>query len=238
MLKIAICDDEQHICSQIESLVLECGRKYWNKVEIEIFTSGESLIENLRRGTVYDFIFLDIELGKINGLTVAHIVREELLDYVSEIIFVSGTVGYDRALFAVQPFYFIEKPIQEDSFIKCVMIMKNKMKEQDSHFVYTKNTEIVKVSIRDILYFEGQNNRVCITTIHKTDKFYKRLEDVKQEVPTIFFSPHRSYLVNYDNVEKITNQGIHLRGCDIEIPISRRKLQEVREMQMRSERRT
>lgn len=99
-------------------------------------------------------------------------------------------------------------------------------------------TEIMKVSIRDILYFEGQNNRVCITTIHKKDKFYKRLEEVKQELPAMFFSPHRSYLVNYDNVEKITNHGIHLRGCDIEIPISRRKLQEVREMQMQSERRS
>lgn len=237
MLKIAICDDEQHICSQIEALMFECSRKYWNKVEIEVFTSGESLIENLKSGGVYDFIFLDIELGTTSGITVARIVREEMLDYVSEIIFVTGTVGYERTLFSVQPFYFIEKPIQENSFIKCITAMKNKMKEQDRHFVYTKNTEIMKASIRDILYFEGQNNRVCITTIHKKDKFYKSLEEVKQELPAMFFSPHRSYLVNYDNVEKITNHGIHLRGCDIEIPISRRKLQEVREMQMRSERR-
>ena len=68
MLCIAICDDEELFCSRMERELMEiAGRE---KLNIEVFYSCEKLYEELRKGTHFDLIFLDIEFRFMNGVDV------------------------------------------------------------------------------------------------------------------------------------------------------------------------
>ncbi|MGL5254506.1 MAG: hypothetical protein ACRC9L_05890 [Brevinema sp.] len=68
MINIAICDDDNAVCTQIESILLEYAKQVALPVEISVFYCGESFLDFLGRGKSFDLIFLDIELGAINGV--------------------------------------------------------------------------------------------------------------------------------------------------------------------------
>ena len=118
MFKIAICDDVPVVCSEIKDIImnLEDKAKY-PKIEVGIFQSGEALIDSINEEGPYDLLFLDIELGEINGVEIGHIIREQMEDYVTKIVYISSKDIYDRQLFDVQPLHFIKKPIDPEKVI-------------------------------------------------------------------------------------------------------------------------
>ncbi len=63
-IKIAICDDEVKVCTYIEKQLMNICMQKNMEYEIDIFYSGETLCKQLEK-TMYDLIFLDIELPKM-----------------------------------------------------------------------------------------------------------------------------------------------------------------------------
>ena len=43
-MRIAICDDDKKICTQIENTLLEYSEKSMQKIEVLVFFSGEDLM--------------------------------------------------------------------------------------------------------------------------------------------------------------------------------------------------
>lgn len=232
MFKIAICDDDIHICSLIEKFVLEYAKSSILEISIEVFYTGESLIHFIRNEYSFDLIFLDIELGTMTGVEIGKKIRNEFEDYISKIIYVSGTTSYDRQLFAVQPFNFIEKPISKQKIYENIAFAIKVSEKENRFFKYKSNYEIKHVPIKDILYFESKIKKIKIVTLNTEDYFYGNLEDIKGRLSKIFISTHRSYLVNYLFIERIANNSVYLKGLEIGLPISKRKLKEVRELQI------
>lgn len=71
MFIIAVCDDEVSICSQLEKMILDDAEKFPTELEVEVYSSGEDLLQSLQRrqrssdgeeGQPVDLLFLDIEL--------------------------------------------------------------------------------------------------------------------------------------------------------------------------------
>ena len=64
LIKIAICDDDIQVCSDIENAILEYGKIIPEILVVEVYYSGTALCRDLRNGELYDILFLDIELPK------------------------------------------------------------------------------------------------------------------------------------------------------------------------------
>ena len=62
MLKIAICDDDYHILSQLENYLLEIRAVEKLDLDVEVFSDGELLRKELANGTIYDIIYMDIQM--------------------------------------------------------------------------------------------------------------------------------------------------------------------------------
>ena len=88
-MKIAICDDDKKICTQIESTLLEYAEKFMQNIEVLVFFSGEDLIEYMNKGNIFQLIYLDIEMKKMNGVDVGKYIRKILKDYATEIVYIS-----------------------------------------------------------------------------------------------------------------------------------------------------
>ena len=67
MLQIGICDDETVIAARMEELIFETCRAEGIQAGVEVFYSGNTLLEEVRRGTRYDLLYLDIHMQKGNG---------------------------------------------------------------------------------------------------------------------------------------------------------------------------
>lgn len=227
MIKIAICDDDDFICSEIEQILSELKKESAIKMEVVIFHKGEHLIEFLHLGNKFDLIFLDVELGTTTGIEIGSKIRNELDDYLSKIVFVTSQDGYEQQLFDVQPLNFIKKPLEHEKIKKCVLLTKKLLEIQNKTFEYKKGFQIIIVSLKDILYFESKRKQIRIVTQSNEDYFYGKLENIKRLVDQSFVMPHKSFLVNFHKILKMTNVAITINN-NVEIPISQRNLKIMR----------
>ena len=70
MILVAICDNDEGAIFQIEELIESTYEKHGVEMEIDVYYSGEKLAEAISQGKMYDIIYLDIQMGGLDGLAV------------------------------------------------------------------------------------------------------------------------------------------------------------------------
>ena len=107
-MRIAICDDSKEQLALLEDVVEKLGIK---NAEIDCFYNGDSLLSHLikKEDFYYQIYLLDIEMPGMNGLEVAKEIRT--MDKRAVIIFITSYSDYVFSSFEVQPFRFVNKPV-------------------------------------------------------------------------------------------------------------------------------
>lgn len=231
MIKIAVCDDEMEICSQIEEFLKEILEEKQISYETEVFYTGESLCRKMKEEH-YALVFLDIELPNKNGVWVGSYIRETLKDEKIQIAYISSKTEYAMELFDYRPINFLVKPLNKEKIQK-VIDKYYTIFEQDNHmFVYKKRGSINKVPLSDILYFENHSRKVTIVTLQGEDSFYDSMDGIYRALKEHkFLFIHKSIIVNYHHIVKFGYEQVTMaNGAILSISQSRRK--EIRSMFM------
>ena len=234
MLNIAICDDEIVLANEIEQIILMFAHNTQESINVDVFYTGDDLMDSLNNN-VYDMIFLDIELGNTTGIDLGNKIRNEFCDYTCKIVFISAKTGYEMQLFDIQPLNFLVKPISSIDLERCLKLVIKILEKENTIFEYKSNYQLNRVKIKDILYFESYLKKIKIVTINHEDYFNDNLDSVKMRLPNFFFKPHRSYLVNYNQVTKITRDNIFINDINKKIPLSKNSVKQVQLLQLQLE---
>lgn len=235
MFKVAVCDDEQVICSQIENIILNYAADHNEKIDTQVFYSGEELCRFLEMGQSFDLIFLDIELKLISGIEVGKKIREEMDNQVLQIVYISGKDSYYLDLFDVRPMHFLHKPFHEADIIKDLRLAMKLADKLGGVFIYKKGHEIYRKAIKNILYFESNNREVKMVTDEGEEIFYGKLDDVYNQVAKYHFMYiHKSYVVNYFFVTKFKYEEVTMSNTEV-LPISQARRKATRELQVKFE---
>lgn len=237
MFKIAICDDIKETCEEIKNIILNMGKAgFCEEIGISVFYSGEALASELKEGILYDLIFLDIELGsRINGVDIGHIIRNEMDNYITQIVYISSKDTYDRQLFDVQPLHFLQKPISADKLMQDIRLAAKISQKENRIFEFKSLRDTIRIPYRDILYFESRGREILVAGTKGDYTFYGNIHSLIGALPEFFIHPHRSYLVNYELVTCFKFEELIMANGSI-IPISRSKRKEIRELQLVFER--
>lgn len=229
MLKIAICDDDNYICTQVESILLDLSKNLSQRLEVEIFYSGESLFKFISSGVYFDMIFLDIELEKLSGVEVGKKIRDELNNETTQIVYISGKNSYAMELFDIRPLNFLIKPLQEEKIESVVKKALDLAERGNRVFEYKIGRVNNRVPIKNILYFESNGKKVRIAIRDAVYEFYDKLIEIEQRLDNQDFIPiHKSYLINYYHVIEYQYEYVKMSN-DIILPISQRNRKSVRD---------
>jgi len=235
VFRIAICDDEQMICSQIENTILKYAAENNEKTDTQVFYSGEELCKFLEMGQSFDLLFLDIKLKLIDGIEVGRKIREEMDNQILQIVYISGNDNYYRDMFDVRPMHFLHKPIKEAAIIKDVRLAMKLVDKLGGVFIYKKGHETFRKPVKDILYFESNNREVKMVTNEGEEIFYGKLDDVYKQVAKYHFMYiHKSYVVNYFYVTRFRYEEVTMSNLEV-LPISQARRKTTRELQMKYE---
>lgn len=219
--KVAICDDEICTCKYLEDVLEKYFASLGSNANIDVFYSGEKIVQYLKYGNKYDFIFLDIELYELNGVDVGKFIRDGQNNIDTQIVFISSKTSYAMELFAVQPLDFIVKPISEKSVFTAVNKGMKYLGNSDQFFTYQFQKETRRIHCSDILYFKSERRTVIVVTIRGEEVFYSRIATLKDELPDCFVQIHQSYVINLYKVTSIkVNEVIMINGEHI--PVSRK----------------
>lgn len=187
-----------------------------------------------------DLIFLDIEMGNIDGISLARNIKE--IHPNALIIFVTGHPGFALEGYEVYPVDFLIKPINTQRLEKAL----SKVKEITSFRVNKDNYRIginidngIKIiNINEILYIEKQGRRISV--VCKNNEIIYSRESMKN-LETLFASfnfyrPHQSFLVPIKQIKAIypdkytRSYTLELIDSKINIPVSRNKYSGLKEI--------
>lgn len=229
MLRIAICDDEEIICRQLEDMLVEIGNRINQEIETEVFYSGEELFRVLFRGSRYDIIFLDIELNQINGVEVGRRIRDELKDEFTQIVYISCNEGYAMELFDVRPLNFMIKPLNKEK-IQAVLTKAAMLLDKENKFFECKSGNVTfSVPLREILYFESCGRKVNMVLENEIKTFYGKLSSVERKVKNCdFIMIHKSYLINFSYCIEYNYEYVKMSNQEV-LTISQNNRKAVRE---------
>lgn len=229
MLKIAICDDNILITTEIESLLEVIKHRENIHLDIDIYFDGSSLVEKISSGITYDLIYMDIEMENLDGIQAAHLIRS--LQLPTLLIYVSAYDTYYKQLFEVEPFRFLSKPIDNKLFDKYFMAAYKKLNTHKQFFTFTFNQRTHKVPLSNIIYFESKGRNILIKTLDHEYRFLGKLsmiEDFIYDNHLNFLRIHQSYIINPHYICSICLSEITLYD-NITLQISNKYQERIRE---------
>ena len=227
MIRIAIVDDEKVIREQIKKLI----EKKQTDCEIDTYGTGEDL---LKADSVYDIIFLDIQMDGMNGIETARALRQKADNTV--LIFITGVKEYVFDAFDVAAFHYLIKPIEEYKFSEVynravLEVGKRTQQTNGQLFVKTRNRNAT-FNQSDILYIESRAKKVEIHTKTDTVEAYAAIGELEKQLVGSFYRCHRGYLVNMAFIMEYGNDSITLNNGET-IILSKDKYSEFVKVYMR-----
>ena len=226
MLNIAVCDDDIQATGRMERMIQEIAKQNFVDIDIDVFWSGENLVDPVVEGICYDIIYLDIEMDKEDGISAAKRIRT--YDKNVLIIYVTSHENYMKESFEVRPFQFLVKPVSGKQMETCFKVAYEDINSGDFYFRYNFQRINYKVPIRDILYFKSNKRKVFIVTEKENSELYGKLNEIEGSLKSSkvsFLRVHQSFLVNYNHIKGLAyNLVIMDNGKHIPISEDRRKL--------------
>lgn len=216
-MKIAICDDDDKDISVTKEYI----SRFDAGLMCDTFNSAVDLIRALQTN-FYDLIFLDIEMGALNGFDAATKIIAQ--NEKPLIIFVTKSSQYTIQGYEVA-FRYLVKPITYENLEKVLKAALEHILPQK--IVIDINGKNHVFSVRDIYYFEIYGHNVKIRTSDQTYECrnsLKNIEDMLSGCP--FIRPHNSYLINMEYVVGASQTEILMRDGRA-ISLSRKKKEEV-----------
>ena len=229
MYRIGICDDDLIFCGQIEQYLFDCCSNFDMQMEIIIFVQGTELLSNIASEGPFDLLFLDIKLADINGVSIGKILRSNIANEVTQIVYVSSQMDYALQLFQIRPMDFLLKPVKFIDIERIVRLYHRLFAENVNFFEYKAGRTSHQINVKYILYFQSEGRMIHMTTTSGMETFYDKLSNIEPQLNSnIFFNVHKSFVVNWNHVAEFHFNNIVMSNGDV-VPISQSRRPAVQE---------
>ena len=214
--KVAICDDSDVDRRYIMDMVRSWASAAGHEVQIDGFPSAESFLFRYAGESDYDILLLDIEMGAMDGVTMAKELRKS--NDTVQIIFITGYSDYISEGYEVAALHYLMKPVNEEKLCLVLDRAAEKLAKNERILNFEVSGEMVRVPIYQIRYADVLGNYV---TVHaQTDVTVKMtLGELEKQLDERFYRVGRSALVNLTQISRVTRAEIRLNdGTAIPLP--------------------
>lgn len=207
-LEIAICDDEKDALTKERCLIQELLDEKKILYKIDTYTSAEELLSSQ---VLYDILFLDVEMGNLNGIDVAAKLLEGKDDTL--IFFITNYSIYSDRAADIRAHRYLSKPVDKDRLSNGIDSALKKIYDVTKIITATdmETKKRCKIPISSIIFIEntGRHTRIYLTTrpAFIIDEIFSIIKERIESEVEYFAMPHQSYYVNmrfvddYDRTE-------------------------------------
>ena len=161
---IAICDDSDADRQVIGAMVRRWAEASGCGVRIDEFPSAESFLFEYAEKKDYDILLLDIEMGAMDGVTMAKRLRGE--NDTVQIVFVTGYSDYISDGYDVAALHYLMKPVREEKLRSVLDRAAEKLAKNEKVLNLELGGEMVRVPVYQIRYAEVFGNYVTVHALH------------------------------------------------------------------------
>ena len=214
--KIAICDDEASVIEYVSSIVTEWEAKSGHTVTLRTFSSAESFLFSYEDENDYDILLLDIEMGQMDGLSLAKTIRKK--NETVQIVFITGYSEYISEGYEVAALHYLMKPVKPEKLFEVLNRATEKLEKNERILTLSLSGEMVRIPLHEIAYIDVNSNYI---TLHGKEDYTvkKTLGDIQKELDERFFKVGRSCIVNLNMVQRVTKTDCYLsNGSSLPLP--------------------
>ena len=223
MINIALIDDNLNDLNTLKSFIDKYTEsdELDSHIEVNITTYNDPTLFLNENNFKYDLIFLDIEMPKINGISLAKRIREK--DSNVGLVFITNMAQYAINGYEVSAIDYILKPLDYYDFALKFNKIINFVKRNISNYIYLKSVEnnLIKVDVNEIIYVEIFSHYLIYHLENREIKVRGTISEAENNLSNYYFSRiSKSFLVNLKHVLNIKLDNVLLTG-NIELIISR-----------------
>ena len=216
-LHIAVCDDSAADGEYVRTLLDEWARLRAQDVHAELFSSAEKFLFHYEDDQSYDILLLDIEMGGMDGVTMARRIRKG--NEAVQIVFITGYSDYIAEGYDVAALHYLMKPVSREKLFAVLDRAAEKCRRNERFLALEAGGELVRIPLYEIRYLDVHQNYV---TVHaKQDYTVKRtLGEFEQELGEGFFRAGRSLIVHLGCIRRVTKTDVYLDDGSV-LPLPR-----------------
>ena len=223
-MKIAICEDATFFSKQIEGYVNEWAIEKKVFVDIFAYETAEEFLYEWNEREDYDIIFLDIIMGRIDGMELAKIIRKTNDDVA--LVFVTNMREYISEGYEFGAIHFLTKPAKREKIFAC-LDRANQIDRIKRYFFYEDLEKSFRIPHEDILYIEKFGHSAEIVTAKGRYAIRKTMAQLLEELDDkIFAQCHRSYIINMRRIKYLHNDHI-VMSDETEISLAKNMAKEI-----------
>lgn len=215
--KIAICDDSQADRDYVASLVRRWASEGDRTAHIEAFSSAEGFLFHYAEESDFDILLLDIEMGGMDGVTMAKRLRQS--NDTVQIIFITGYSDYIAEGYDVAALHYLMKPVRPEKLCAVLDRAWEKHRRNERCLNLERSGEMIRLPLYEVRYLDVHQNYV---TVHaRQDYTLKRtLAEFEAELDEQFFRVGRGMILNLKQIRRVTKKEVVLADGTV-LPLPR-----------------
>lgn len=214
--KIGICDDADGEREYLSMLVRKWASGAGREVKVVTFASAEQFLFRYAEEKDFDILLLDIEMGEMDGVTMAKRIRRE--NDAIQIIFVTGYSDYIAEGYEVAALHYLMKPVKEEKLLSVLDRAAEKLRKNEKALLLEAGGEMIRIPVYQIRWADVMGNYVTVHAAH--DYTVKMtLGELEKKLDDRFYRVGRSVIVNLTNISRVTKTEIRLSdGTALPLP--------------------
>ena len=215
--RVAIVDDSSADAAFVEEILKAWAKDRQVMVQSERFDAAEKFLFHYADDKAWDILLLDIEMGAMDGVTMAKRVRQS--NEAVQIVFITGYSDYIAEGYEVAALHYLMKPVNKDKLFTVLDRALEKRRQEERCLNLEAYGEMVRLPFYEIRYLDVHQNYV---TVHaKAEYTVKRtLGDFEKELDDRFHRVGRGMILNLKYIQRGTKTEVHLSDGTV-LPLPR-----------------
>lgn len=206
-MKIAICDDNTVDARYLQNILTSWTSRRGLQAQVKYFPSAESFLFEYAEDKAWDILLLDIEMGQMDGVTMAKRIRRE--NDAVQIVFITGYSDYIAEGYEVAALHYLMKPVGEDKLVTVLDRAIEKLRLNEKCLNLEIGGEMVRIPLYEIRYLDVHLNYV---TVHGVREYTvkRTLGEFEKELDHRFYRVGRGLILNLTFVRRVSKGEVTL----------------------------
>lgn len=216
--RVAIVDDSTTDAEFVQGILNYYAELRQANIQAEVFPSAEAFLFRYAEDKDWDILLLDIEMGAMDGVTLAKKIR--LGNDSVQIVFITGFADYISEGYEVSALHYLMKPVNENKLFAVLDRAAAAMQKAERVILLTVGGEMLRLPISQVQYVEAFSHTVAIITGTDTIQVKMPISEVEKLLGEEFIRCHRSYLVGLKHIARLSKTEVILDSGKT-LPLSR-----------------
>ncbi len=206
--RAALVDDSLPDANMVRGILNRWAQARQVRVHAEHFSSAERFLFAYEEDPAWDMLFLDIEMGQMDGVSLAKRIRAH--NATVQIAFITGFPDFIAEGYEVAALHYLMKPVQEQKLFAVLDRAWAALRKTERVLMLPTADAVARIPLSQVMYVEAFAHTVTVVTPTQSIQGKISISEMEKRLGEGFVRVHRSYLVGLKHIARLAKTEVIL----------------------------